>query len=200
MKSKILFLVLICFLLPSSYVRAQGDVAILSPVDGEGVKGRIIIAGYIKATNAVRYDLDFAYTGQESAGWQPITTADKPAEDGSLGVWDTTAISDGNYTLRLRVYLSDGQTSDHLVSGVRVRNYSVMETTAPSALTGVITSQPSATLVSLLPAGTPSKALPPNPAAITNQKLQINLVVSILIGLVLALFLAFLFRNKKSNP
>lgn len=200
MKSKILLFILVCLLLPTRLVRAQGDVAILSPSDGEGVKGRIIITGYIKATNAVRYDLDFAYSGQESAGWQPITTADKPSEDGSLGVWDTTAISDGNYTVRLRVYLSDGQTSDHLVSGVRVRNYSVMETSAPSALTGITTSQPTATLVSLLPVGTPSKALPPNPAAITNQKLQVNLISSILIGLILAFALAFLFRNKKSNP
>ena len=199
MKSKFLLFVLVCILFPSSFVHAQGDVAILSPTDGEGVKGRIIITGYIKATNAVRYDLDFAYTGQESAGWQPISTAEKPSEDGSLGVWDTTAISDGNYTLRLRVYLSDGQTSDHLVSGVRVRNYSIMETSTPSALTGMTTSQPTPTLVSLLPVGAPSKALPPNPAAITSQKLQINLVASILMGLIISFSLAFLFRNKKSN-
>jgi len=199
MKSKILFLLLALLLFPSQFVFGQGDVAILSPKGGEGVKGRVIISGYIKATNALRYDLDFAYTGQESSGWQPIASAAKPAGDGTLGIWDTSAISAGNYTLRLRVYLNDEQTSDHLVENIRVRNYSTMETTTPAA--GIVESNqpPTLTPINLLPVGASEKPLPVNPGALTAQRFQLNLVFAIAIGILLAIILAYFFTKGKTS-
>lgn len=199
MKAKILLPLLFFLLIPLQMVFAQGDIAILSPKGGEGVKGRIIISGYIKATNATRYDLDFAYTGQESSGWQPISSAEKPAEDGTLGIWDTSAISDGNYTLRLRVYLSDGQTSDHQVENIRVRNYSAMETSTPAAGLAQNVAPTVTAAAVLFPDQAARKPVPANPAAFTAPKFQLNLVVAILTGIFLAILLAYFFTSRTSR-
>ena len=61
-------LVIFLLILPFHSANGQGgDVAILSPVDGEGVKGQVLVTGYIKATGYTRYDLEFAFTGKEDA-------------------------------------------------------------------------------------------------------------------------------------
>ncbi len=192
-------LVVILFVLPFHAASGQGgDVAILSPVDGEGVKGQVLVTGYIKATGYTRYDLEFAFTGREVAGWLPIASAERPAEEGLLGSWDTTSISDGNYSLRLRVYFSGGEISEHIVSGIRVRNYSTMETVTPNPAEPqtAITEQP--TKPSLLPSGATAKPAAPNPAALTQAGLQRLIIISLGIGIILAVGLALIFN--KRNP
>ncbi len=192
-------LVLILLLLPFHSASGQGgDVAILSPVDGEGVKGQVLVTGYIKATGYTRYDLEFAFTGKEDAGWLPIASAERPAEEGFLGTWDTTSISDGNYSLRLRVYFSGGEISEHIVSGVRVRNYSTMETATPNPAAPQTSLTEQATKVSLLPTGAPAKPAAPNPAALTQAGLQRLIFISLGIGIILAVGLALIFN--KRNP
>jgi len=100
--------------------------------------------------------------------------------DGVLALWDTTAITDGFYNIRLRVTLMDGTLKDVTISGVEVRNYTATETPLPTG-----TALPTATLIPLIPTGTPSitpspyptpTALPINPAELDQQSLLRNLL------------------------
>lgn len=194
-------LLLLGLLLPIPFQTASGqggDVAILSPAEGEGVKGQVLVTGYIKATGYTGYDLEFAYTGKEDAGWLPIATAERPAEEGLLGTWDTTAISDGNYSLRLRVYFSGGEVSEHVITGIRVRNYSPMETSTPLPDEVQSTTGHQPTTVNLLPAGASAKPAAPNPAALTQAGLHRLIFISLAIGVILAVGLAVIFN--KRNP
>jgi hypothetical protein len=66
--------------------------------------------------------------------WIPI--GDNPYEgqvtDGELGVWDTTEVNDGSYTLRLRVVRTDGNYDDYTAS-VEVVNTQPVATAPPPA-------------------------------------------------------------------
>jgi hypothetical protein len=190
--------ILILLLLLPAKVLADGDVAILSPKPGEGVKGRLVVSGYIKASNYTGYELDFSDEGNAAPGWYPITSGTKLADDGVLGIWDTTGISDGNYSLRLVVTLKDGSTSTHTVSGLRVRNYSTMETSTPGTELQE-TSAPTIQPTSLLPAA--QKTVQPivNPAAITPGRFQVTMGVGIVLGFIITFFLVSIFNRNRSG-
>ena len=97
---------------------------------------------------------------------QPITNA-------QLSLWDTTAITDGAYELRLRLLGSDG-TVRVAVIGVQVRNYTTaIRPTASTTPTSQAVLEVEAPLVidatptvMRLPAATPTP-FPPNPAGLT---------------------------------
>lgn len=198
MKRFILIITLLVCLLPSSMALAEGDVAILSPQNGAGVKGRVVVTGYIKASNYSGYELDFMDEGNSAPGWYPVDNGTKVAEDGSLGIWDTTAISDGNYSLRITVKLNDGSTSSATVSGIRVRNYSPMETETP-APAGEQKIAPTAVPTSLLPAGQTTHQIVRNPAEVTTGQFSGTLILGAILGLAIGFILVIVFRRQKSG-
>jgi hypothetical protein len=193
----VIFILFLMLYLPAK-VLADGDVAILSPKPGEGIKGRVVVSGYIKVSNYTGYEMDFSDEGNAAPGWYPIISGTKLADDGVLGIWDTTGISDGNYSLRLVVTLKDGSTSTQTITGLRVRNYSTMETSTPGKelqVTIVPTIQPT----SLLP--TAQKTVQPakNPAAITSGKFQMTIVIGIVLGFIITFFLFSIFNRNRSG-
>lgn len=56
-------------------------------------------------------------------GWIPVTLPTRtPSRDNILGIWDTTAVEDGIYSLRLNITLSNGTRVYAVVSPLRVQN------------------------------------------------------------------------------
>jgi hypothetical protein len=76
----------------------------------------------------------FGYAEDATGTWFPIgESVDTPVIDGRLALWDTLGLTDGDYSLMLRVWLQDGRALEAVVSGVRVRNYTTVPTAAPAA-------------------------------------------------------------------
>ena len=130
MYSSLLCLLLV--LLTITAVKGQSDAAITTPVSGSAIQGKVDVRGYIKATNFFTYDLDFSHGQDSESGWFNITTSNINPEDGLLGIWDTSSISDGNYKLRLTVRYKDDTKSETTIEEIRVRNYSLIETDTPN--------------------------------------------------------------------
>ncbi len=134
---------------------AQAQIAgyaeILLPVAGSAVSGVVTLRGTADHPWFQSYDLAFAYSLNPTETWFPLGEAVlTPVRDDRLGIWDTTGISDGNYTLRLRVWLTDATVLVGLVENVRVRNYHPAETPTPAP-----TSFPSPTPLTPTPTETP---------------------------------------------
>lgn len=135
-------------------------------------------------------ELAFAYTSDPLQTWFLIWESDEPLPEGELAVWDTTVISDGDYDLRLTVTDEQGQKLHSLVTGLRVRNYTAIETNTPSP------AQPTATATStqvppptatLPPPGSALENIPANPASLGVEQIQMVIVRSALVVLLIFL-------------
>jgi hypothetical protein len=152
-----------------------GDPAILSPRPGDVLQGVVTITGSDDVAGFVSAEVAFTYAGDPTGTWFLIGVSDQPVSSNKITTWDTTVITDGNYVLRLRVILADGSIREITLSGLRVRNYTPIETPTPTATAIIIeatpteitpeaTTIPTITLTPL-PFPTPTM-LPTNPAAL----------------------------------
>ena len=98
-----------------------------------------------------------------------ITNLNKPVENKRLADWDTTAIADGTYQLRLRVMLNDGNTLETIVPDLRVRNYTAVETSTPLVVRNVWYRSAIANGCGRKTAVPTPTAFPDNPAAVTQE-------------------------------
>lgn len=145
-------------------------VHLQSPQGGEALQGSVPILGNTDVEGFQSASLFFGYQDDPTQTWFLIAQSDQPVKDGTLAQWDTTTITDGNYDLRLRITRNDGSQEVAIVEGLRVRNYSAIETSTPPPVTPTATELPGETVVPtksvtpVPPTGTP---FPPNPAQIT---------------------------------
>jgi len=139
------------------------------------LRGSVQINGTAAAANFASADLAFAYASDESNTWFLLQEIDQPVSSSLLGTWDTTAISDGEYLLRVRVVAQDGTSLEARVA-VQVRNYTsavdVVASATPTVVPPVQVPAPivivaSATSAPAIPA-VPT-ALPANPAAVSES-------------------------------
>jgi hypothetical protein len=107
------------------------SIKVTSPLPGQAIQGNVIIQGETNIEGFVRAELSFAYQNDPTDTWFFIRKSDTPAK-GELFNWDTTSITDGNYQLRLIVFLDDGRQSTLIIPNLRVRNYSPIETNTPA--------------------------------------------------------------------
>ncbi|MBI5574460.1 MAG: lamin tail domain-containing protein, partial [Elusimicrobia bacterium] len=63
--------------------------------------GTITITGTAAGLHFSQYEIEYGQ-GTEPASWTNITTSTNPVESGSLTQWDTFAVSDGLYTVKLK--------------------------------------------------------------------------------------------------
>lgn len=173
-------------------------VGISSPLDGAVLSGVVDLRG----TTFSAWDLSFSYQDDPTGAWFPLAQSSDPVSEGSLATWDTTAITDGFYVLRLRVSAADG--SQVFKINVRVLNYSPVETATPT-LTATLTVTPTSNPIispagsgmeatiaaTLTPAVSPTMSgpLPPNPAMLSPQAIAVNFGKGVLA--VIALFVFF---------
>jgi hypothetical protein len=153
--------------LRQAHAQETGPAILTAPLPGATLSGVVAILGTAAHPRFQRYELAFGYDPDPTDTWfsiqEPVTT---PMPAGLLGRWDTTAIADGLYVLRLRVYTSDREYIETLVRGVRVQNQAP---TPPPATIPPATSLPAAPgtpAVQVQPTATaPLIALPPAPTA-----------------------------------
>lgn len=87
---------------------ANGDVAILSPEPNEEVTGPVVIRGVAAGEDFAYYRLAY-FPGLWPEQMQPIVErGETPVQDGELGMWDTSGLDEGVYTLLLTVVHEDG--------------------------------------------------------------------------------------------
>jgi hypothetical protein len=75
--------------------------------------------------------LSFAYDDNPTKTWFVLKDSTIPVVEGELGTWDTSILTDGEYSLRLQVFLLDGSIQELTISGLRVRNYTAVPTATP---------------------------------------------------------------------
>jgi hypothetical protein len=134
-------------------------VRLRSPQGGQALQGSVPILGNTTVTGFQSASLYFAYQDDPTQTWFLIAQSDQAVKDGTLAQWDTTTITDGDYNLRLSVTLSDGSQLVSRIEGLRVRNYSAIETNTPTPVTPSVTVVPGNTAV-------PTSTTTPNPTPV----------------------------------
>ena len=174
-------------------------VFIISPANVQAVQGMVSVIGTTQTPGFKSAELSFGYQDDPTHTWFLIVESAETASAGVIAEWDTTTLTDGVYQLRLIVNLEDGGQYLVKVKGIRVRNYTPIETDTP--LPNVPTSTlspgqmppatptPTRTASPIAPTLTP---LPPNPAVITPDDIRANLlngvVLAVLIFAVIGLY------------
>lgn len=187
----------------------QGAPVISAPLAGETLNGQIPILGTADAPNFASAELAFAYAADPTGNWFPLQDLPQPVQESTLAIWDTTRITDGEYTLRLRVYSQDGSFQDFTVTGLQVRNNvpSAGLTSEPAAQPAdeipaatepplVVESVPlpTPTPVTITSSGPTPQPLPANPAVLSVDAINFYLVRGALLALILFIVLGLLLR------
>ncbi len=170
---------------------------ITAPLAESTLSGIVTISG--SAPN--RWELAFAYRDDPTGTWFLLASSPDSLTGDLLPAWDTTLITDGLYTLRLRVFAADS-AQDYVIN-IRIRNYSPTETPTPA---GTATPTPTASLTPLptfTPTVTYTPALPPtpfptNPAILQTSEIGLHFGKGALaIAAVFAIFGVLLAVSKK---
>jgi hypothetical protein len=174
-------------------VNAQSEPfepVVISPRAGEAIQGRIEINGITQTEGFERAEIEFQYTNDPKETWFLIAETDQPVNPGKITDWDTSVITDGIYDLRVTVFLKDGTSKSKIVSGIRIRNYSPIESPTPSEK-GISPQNP-VSQSTVVPTRTPRPTQPAfttNPAVLTRTDLNSSLVRGGIAGL--GFFIAF---------
>ena len=175
-------------------------VSITSPQSGATLRGPVAIEGTMDVPNFASAELSFTYSASPAEPWFLIRAFPQPKVDSALATWDTASITDGDYNLRMRVYLQDGSVQEAVVTGLKIRNDSAEPTLTqgefvqPTAETVVATAVPPAA-ASEYPQPT---SLPSNPAALTVSVVYSTLGRGALIALVLFVLISLFLRLRKT--
>jgi len=150
------------------------------------------------------YELSFAYKDDPTGTWFALQTSSLPVFEGDLGIWDTTTLTDGDYTLRLQVYLLDGSVQETTAPDLRVRNYTAVPTPTPVSTATAFAqfAPPTAQLIAPMPATvTPSHPTPtplaPNPAGLAAPSISGALGRGAILALLLILSVGLILRLRR---
>jgi hypothetical protein len=94
------------------------QVMLTYPEPGDEIKGAIEIIGTVDVPNFGFYKYEVAPAGSDT--WSPILAGRTLVKNGPLGNWDTTALTPGDYQLRLVVTDNQGTALPACVVPVRV--------------------------------------------------------------------------------
>lgn len=180
-------------------------VAITTPAAGEVLRGSVTVTGMLEVPSFASARLDFAYASDQTGTWFTLQTFSSPVVDSTLAVWDTTAITDGDYILRLRVDFEDG-TSQGVTVPVRVGNDALPTATPlPSTPTAesvnVLVPTPFLLAASPTPTEVPRPTptpLPANPAALEQEQIYASLRRGALVILGLFVLAGLVIRVRRT--
>ncbi|MBI5965442.1 MAG: hypothetical protein HY863_18350 [Chloroflexi bacterium] len=94
------------------------QIMLTSPKPGAQVKGSIELIGTVNISNFGFYKYEVAPQGSDT--WATISAGRAIVTNGSLGRWDTTALTPGDYQLRLVVTDNKGQALQACIVPIRV--------------------------------------------------------------------------------
>jgi len=162
-------------------LQAPGFAEITRPAAGEAVRGIVTLEGTANHPAFDHFDLAFAYDQDPTGTWFPIVDADgSRVVEGRLAVWDTSGVADGEYTVRLRVWPTEGEPLVTIVRGVRVRNLASIETPTPGP---TAQAQPE-TPAPQVPTPSPTAATPVGSPQAPSGRVQAALLAGGILGLV----------------
>jgi len=95
-----------------------GQINITTPKPGDTLKGSIQLVGTADIPNFGFYKYEFSPLGSDN--WATIVAGNKVVQDNQLGNWDTSAITPGDYQLRLVVSNNQGNDFPPCVIPVRI--------------------------------------------------------------------------------
>ena len=196
-----LFFAFLLFLIQDS------PAGISAPQSGDVIRGQVEIAGNMTVPNFASAEIAFKYAASDSAdNWFTIQTFPQPVADSALAVWDTTTLTDGDYDLRLHIFLIDGTFQDVTISDLKIRNDTpepteivLTETPLPqfNASTSIpALNQSTSTAIITFPSSTP---LPANPASVTTTSIYSTFSRGALIVLILFIFFSLILRLRKTT-
>jgi len=103
----------------------EGLVAVITwPADGQQLFGPANVIGSAAHPTAFSYfTLEYNDLSDPNAPWMLVQpNVQQQVQNNVLGTWNTNMVPDGKYRLRLRVFLSDGQIGEYIVSNLAVVN------------------------------------------------------------------------------
>ena len=181
-------------------------IALTSPNTGDILRGQVTITGTTDVPGFVSAKLDFAYASNQTGSWFALQTLSQPVQDSALFTWDTTTVTDGEYVLRLQVFLADSTTQEVTVP-VRIQNDTPIPTTTPvptATLEEFVSVQiPTPFLLAAsatptdVPRPTPTR-LPANPVALSQNEIYASLGRGALVMLGLFVFSGIALRLRRS--
>lgn len=148
---------------------AGGENSIQQPASGEVVRGVVQVTGTAAGTGFASYNLAYSFENSDSTNWFPIAAGSQPVNSAILGTWDTTTITDGNYSLKLTVNDQKGNPQEIITQNVLVRNYLSSNTTGTSA--SLSAGSPEAQGQGM-PVSTNTGQTPENPASLQQSELR----------------------------
>jgi hypothetical protein len=77
-------------------------VTITAPGNNQQISGNVTVSGRASTPNFQRYFLEYG-SGKNPSSWEVIETSTAQVIEGRLGAWNTSSLSPGDYTLRVRV-------------------------------------------------------------------------------------------------
>lgn len=95
-----------------------GQIELTFPEPGDEIKGVIELTGTVNIPNFGFYKYEVAPNGSDT--WATIAAGRAVVNEGSLGRWDTTALTPGDYQLRLVVVDNQGTVLSPCVVPVQV--------------------------------------------------------------------------------
>ena len=95
-----------------------GQIDITTPKPGATIKGSLELVGTASIPNFGFFKYEFAPVGSDT--WATNVAVNKAVQDGNLGSWDTSAITPGDYQLRLVVSDNKGTNFPACVVPVRI--------------------------------------------------------------------------------
>lgn len=195
--------ILLLLTLPLLLAQAPA-IAITSPAPGAALHGEVTITGTTDVPGFASSQLDFSYASNPADTWFTLQTSAQPVTDSALALWDTTLITDGDYILRLRVFLTDGALQEVTVP-VRVQNDAPIPTPSPlvTSTPGRLDAQlptPFLIAASPTPTSTPRATptpLPTNPASLNQTAIFSGLGRGALVILALFAFVGLILRFRR---
>lgn len=181
----------------------DATVAVTSPAPNEALRGSVNIIGSTDAPNFVSAQLDFAYAAGPAGTWFPLQTLSQPVFDSPLYTWDTTSISDGDYILRLRVFISDGTVQEVIVPITLLNDSVPTPTLAPTSTPESVSAQISTPFLLAasptptdVPRPTPTP-MPTNPVSLHRNEIYASLGRGALVILGLFAFAGIILRLRR---
>lgn len=192
---------------PTETPTAIPTADILMPLTGQAVQGKIPVIVFTAIQGFQSAELYFGYTDDQTGTWFLIVQNSQPLMGTEIGTWDTSLITDGNYNLRLVVLLEDGTKVNVLVKGLRVRNYSPIETSTPTPVTPTATlapgEMPTATATPIPTTTATPTPLPTNPAEMTNGQITKSLskgaIGAVFVFVILGVYILIKQGGRKSH-
>lgn len=184
-------------------------VTLTSPQSGDILRGQVEIVGVMDVPNFASAELAFSYVDSASdsaVSWFAIQTFAQPVTNPVIAIWDTSAVTDGDYVLRLRVYLQDGTFLEASIAGLKIRNDVPLPTQTPEEIfqiaTPVIPAEevtqaappPSPTFVSVQP----TAFHPSNPASLNPDSIYPTLGRGALTAFILFIIFSIILRLRKN--